>query len=172
MNLLTLYVLLLKATLTSFSGLSSLPVVHRDLVVERRVLSERQLNTSVAMARATPGPLGLYVVCVGYFVGGYPGAVAGGLAMITPAFLIVPLLRYLGRRKDDARLQGAIRAVTVAAAGLMLAASLPLARDAITAPWLALIALGSCAALVATRVDTLWVVACAALAGLLYSAIG
>jgi len=168
MNLLTLYLLLLKATLTSFSGLSSLPVIHRDLVVERAVLSDRQLNTSVAMARATPGPLGLYVVCVGYFVRGYPGAAAGCLAMITPAFLIVPLLMFLGRRKDDPRLQGAIRSVTLAAAGLMLAASLPLARDAITSPWLAAIAVASCAALVATRVDTLWVVACAALVGLLY----
>lgn len=169
MSLLTLYLLLLKATVSSFSGLSSLPVLHRDLVVERRVLTERQLNTSVAMARATPGPLGLYVVCVGYFVRGYPGAVIGGLAMITPAFLIIPLLRFLGRRKDDPRLQGAIRAVTLAAVGLMLEAAMPLARDAITSPWLAAVAVASCAVLVTTRLDTLWVVACAALAGLLYS---
>lgn len=168
MTLVTLYLLLLKAILMSFSGLSSLPVVHRDFVVERKVLTERQLNTSVAMARATPGPLGLYVVCVGFFVRGYPGAVAGALAMTTPAFFIIPLLYFFGRRAAaDATVQRSIRAVTLAAAGLLLSATVPLARDAIQGPWLAGIALASFAVLSFTRVDTMWVVAGAALLGLL-----
>ena len=170
-NPVTLYFLLLKAVLLSFSGLSSLPVVHHDLVVERKVITERQLNTAVATARLGPGPLGLYVVCTGYYAGGTAGAVAGCLAMMTPAFLIIPMLRWLGRRAENEALQRVIRAVTLASAGLLLAATVPLARDALTSPLAAVIAAGGFAALVFTRIDTIWVVISAALAGLAGAAV-
>jgi chromate transporter len=127
-----LYLFLLKATATSFSGLASLPVLRNDLVVQRHVLTDRQLNTAVAMARVTPGPAGLYVVVVGYFAGGIPGAVAGWLAMITPAFAVILLLRYLAHRAQRAEVRGPIEALTMAAAGLVVAAAMPLARDAVT----------------------------------------
>ena len=42
---LIVYLLLLKATLTSFSGLASLPMVRNDFVVRYHVLTDRQLNT-------------------------------------------------------------------------------------------------------------------------------
>lgn len=171
MNPVILYLLLLKAVLLSFSGLSSLPVVHHDLVVERKVLTERQLNTAVATARLGPGPLGLYVVCAGYYAGGTAGAVAGCLAMMTPAFLIIPMLRWLGRRAENESLQRVIRAITLAAAGLLLAAIMPLARDALVSPLAVVIAAGSFAVLVFTRIDTFWVVICSGLAGLAGAAV-
>ena len=86
MNALLLYLLLLKATGTSFSGLTSLPIVRHDLVEHYHVLTDRQLNAAVAAGRTAPGPNGLYVVSVGYFVAGIPGACAGCLAAMTPAF--------------------------------------------------------------------------------------
>ena len=167
MNLLLLYLLLLKATSTAFSGLTSLPVVRNDLVVRYHVLTDRELNAAVAAGRGGPGPYGLYVVSVGYFVAGAPGAFCGWLAMITPAFLIIPMLRYLGARAEQPALRSAIQAVTLAAAGLVVASAVPLARDAITGFAAATIAIASFLALVATRVDTAWVIAGSAAAGLL-----
>ncbi len=161
-----LYLLLLKATLTSFSGLSSIAVVRDDLVVRRHVLTDRQLNNAVAMARLSPGPNGLYLVCVGQIAGGIPGAMAGAAAMMTPAFLIVPILARFGRRAENPAVKRCIRAVILAAAGLVLASTIPLARDAIVGPATAGIAIATCAALVLTRIDTAWVIALAALCGL------
>jgi len=166
MNPFLLYLLLLKATVTSFSGLASLPMIHNDLVVQRKLLTERQLNTAVAVGRLSPGPIGLWVVGAGYYAGGVPGACAGWLAVVTPAFLVIPLLRYLGRRAENPRLRGLTQAVTVAAAGLILAASVPLARDALTGALTAGIAAVSCVLLLATRIDTLWVLLAAALTGI------
>jgi chromate transporter len=168
MNILLLYLLLLKATLASFSGLASLPIIHADLVAHHRVLTDRELNTAVAVGRAGPGPLGLYLVSVGYFVAGLPGALAGLLALLTPAFLIIPLLYYLGERTEQPRIRSIIQAVTLAAAGLMISATLPLARDAITGPGPLLIAAGGFLLLTLTRLDTLWVIAASAAAGLLF----
>ena len=167
MNLLLIYLLLLKATLTSFSGLASLPVVRNDFVVRYHVLTDRQLNTAVAAGRLGPGPLGLYVVSVGYFVGGIPGACAGCLAMITPAFLIVPMLRFLGTRAQHPRVRSATRSVLLAGAGLLLASSVPLARDAIVGPLTLGITAASFLLIALTPVDTLWVMLAAALVGLL-----
>ena len=166
MNPFVLYLFLVKATLTSFSGATSLPVIQHDLVETRHVLTVRQLNASMAAGRATPGPLGLYVVSVGYFVAGPAGAVAGWLAMITPAFLIIPMLRYLGKRAEMPMVKSAIQAVTMAAAGLIVSAMVPLARDALSSPLLVGIAVASFAVLVFTRRDPIWVIAASAIVAL------
>jgi chromate transporter len=170
-NIFLLYVLLLKATLTSFSGLASLPMVRNDLVVERKVLTDRQLNTAVAAGRTAPGPNGLYLVSVGYYARGLPGATAGLLAMMTPAFLVLPLMKWIGARADSPRVKSAIRAVMLASAGLLLSASVPLARDAITGPLTLGIVLLSFAVLALTKIDTVWVVLGGALIGLIAKAV-
>ena len=103
MNLLVLYLLLCKAMLTSFSGPTSLPVVQSDMVDHYHAISNHQLTAAVAAGRATPGPFGLYIVSVGYFVAGVPGAIVGLLAVLTPAFLIIPMLQYLGHRVNRGR---------------------------------------------------------------------
>jgi chromate transporter len=166
-NIVILYLLLVKATLTSFSGLASLPMVRNDFVVRRHVLTDRQLNTAVAAGRIGPGPLGIYVVSVGYLAGGTAGACAGWLAMITPAFLIIPMLRFLGVRAEHPRARAVARAVLFAGAGLMAAAAAPLARDALTSPLSLVIMLTSFILIAITRVNSLWVMLGAALIGLL-----
>ncbi len=167
MNIVLLYALLLKATLLSFSGLASLPIIRGDLVVHHKVLSDMQLNSAVAIGRAGPGPVGLYVVSVGYYVAGVPGGFAGFLALVTPAFLVIPILRYLGARARKPRVQSAIQALIFAAAGLISAAGVPLARDAVTGPGTLAVGVASFLVLAFTRVDTVWVILASAAAGLL-----
>jgi len=166
-NPIVLYLLLLKATLTSFSGLASLPMVRNDFVVRRHVLTDRQLSTAVAAGRIGPGPNGIYVVGIGYLVAGTTGACAGWLAMITPAFLIIPMLRFLGARAEHPRARAVARAVLFAGAGLMASAAAPLARDAITGPLSLAIVVSSFILIAITRVDSLWVMLAAAVAGIL-----
>src|SRR5947209_13371231 len=167
MNPVLVYLLVAKACLTSFSGVTSIPVVRHDFVETRGVLSDRQLNAAIAVGRITPGPNGFYVVSVGYFAAGWPGAVAGTAAVLTPAFLIIPMLRYLGRRADRPRVKSAIQAVTLAAAGLVVQALIPLARDAITGWVPAAIAVAGFLFLAITKRDTAWVMAGSALVGLM-----
>ena len=119
MNWLLLYLVLLKATLSTFSGMTSLPVLRDELVVKRGWITDAQLNTAIVVGRATPGPAGLHVIGCGYFAAGFPGALAGFLALVTPAFLAIPLISFVGRRKKHARLQSALSAVVVASVGLV-----------------------------------------------------
>ena len=167
MNVVVLYLLLVKATLTSFSGLASLPMVRNDFVVRRTLLTDRQLNTAVAAGRIGPGPNGIYVVGLGYLVDGVPGACAGWLAMITPAFLIIPMLRFLGARAEHPRARAVARAVLFAGAGLIASAAVPMARDAIVNPLSLAIFAASFLAIASARIDSLWVMLGAALIGLI-----
>lgn len=166
MNLILLYLLLLKATVTSFSGLTSLPIVHNDLVVQRQVLTDRQLNAAVVAGRSVPGPNGVYVVSVGYFVAGTPGAFCGWLAMVTPSFLIIPLLVKIGRRAEQPWVKRMIHGVILSAAGLIVSATIPLARDAITGPVSVAIAATTGVLTAFTRCDTLILIAGSAVVGL------
>jgi chromate transporter len=129
MSIIVVYLLLLKATATSFAGMGSLPQIRQDFVETHRFLSDEQLSQAVLVGRATPGPMGAYVVAVGYFAVGWPGAVAGWLAMITPALAAIPLLAAIQRWLHLARMRAAIDAVVIASATLLVAAGVRLVID-------------------------------------------
>ena len=131
MNLAMIYLLLLKATVTSFAGMGSLPQVQQDFVQTHRVMSDEQLSQAVLVGRATPGPMGAYVVAVGYFAAGWAGAIAGWLAMITPALLALPLLAFVQRWLHLPRMRSAVDAVVIASAVLLVVAGFNLATDAL-----------------------------------------
>ena len=94
------------------------------------------------------------------------GAFAGLIALITPAFLIIPLMSWIGEYANLPRIRGAIRAVILGSAGLLMAASIPLARDAATGPLAAAILVASFVVLSFTRIETWWVMVGAAVVGL------
>jgi chromate transporter len=172
MNVGLLYLLLLKGTVTAFAGLASLPVIQDALVTQYHVLTNEQLNDAVVITRSSPGPVGLYIVSVGYFVAGLPGAIAGWLAMITPALLIIPLVHFVGRRMEHPKVKSVLQAVVIASAGLLLAAAVPLGRVGLTGPVTVGIAVVSFVLLLTTNLDTLWIILGAALVSLTASSLG
>jgi chromate transporter len=130
-NAALIYLLLLKATMTSFAGMGSLPQIQEDFVAHRGAITEQQLSQAVLLGRATVGPIGAYVVAVGYFAGGWPGAVAGWLAMSTPALIAVPLLAFIQRWLHLPRIRAAVDGVVIASAVLLIGSGVTLAVDAI-----------------------------------------
>jgi chromate transporter len=172
MNIGLLYLLLLKGTVTAFAGLASLPVIQESLVNHYHVLTNEQLNEAVVITRSSPGPVGLYIVSTGYFAAGPPGAVAGWLAMITPALLIIPMVHFVGRQMEHPRVRSVLQTVVIASAGLLLAAAIPLGRDGLTGAITWAIAVVCFALLLTTKIDTLWMILGAALVSLTASSIG
>jgi len=131
MNPFVVYLLLLKAIASSFAGMGSLPQIHQDFVQTRRVLSDDQLSQAVLVGRSTPGPVGAYVVAVGYFAAGWPGAFAGWLAMVTPALAAIPLFVLMQRWLHVPRVRAAVDAVVIASAVLLLSSALRMTADAL-----------------------------------------
>jgi chromate transporter len=131
-TLLLLYGLLLKATVTSFSGMGSLPQIRQDLVVTNRLLTDDQLSHAVVLGRSTPGPIGVYVVSAGYLAAGWPGAVVGWLALVTPALAAIPLLVVVRRWHHLPRVRSSVDAVVVTGGAMLVPAGLQLAREAVS----------------------------------------
>ncbi len=169
MSFFLLYFLFAKATFTSFSGLASLPMVRNDFVTERHLLTDRELNIAVAAGRTSPGPYGIYLVGVGYHAAGWKGALAAALAVMTPAFLVIPLLKWASKYAHHRRVQGAIQGVLLASAGLLVAASVPLVQDAVTGPIAVVFVIGSFLLLAFTKVDSSWVMGGAIVTGIVVS---
>jgi chromate transporter len=90
----------------------------------------------------------------------------GFLALITPAFLVIPLMRWIGARADIPRVRSAIRGLLLASAGLLLSSSVPLTQDAFTGVFSAILMVVSFAVLTFTRVDSAWLMLGAAGLGL------
>ncbi|WP_316190983.1 chromate transporter [Bradyrhizobium sp. SZCCHNS2096] len=172
MNVFLLYLLLLKGTITAFAGLASLPVIQESLVNQYHFLTNEQLNNAVVVTRSTPGPVGLWVVSAGYFAAGVPGAIAGWLAMITPALLVIPLVHFVGRKLENPRIKAVMQAVVITSSGLLLAAAIPLGKDALTGPATITIAGLTIGLMLVTKLDTLWIILGSAVITLTLSSIG
>ena len=130
MSAVAVYLLLLKAIATSFAGMGSLPQIQQDFVETRRAITAEQLSQAVLVGRSTPGPIGAYVVAVGYLAAGWPGAVAAWLAMVTPALAAIPLLVLMQRWFHLPRVRAAVDGVVIASAILLLASGIRMAAEA------------------------------------------
>lgn len=167
MSLITLYLVMLKATVTTLNGPMSLPLLREELVVKRQVLTDRDLAAAVTAAQSAPGPMGIYVVSAGYFASGVPGAIAGWLALITPALIAVPLMERIGRRLEHPRAQRVLGAMVMASAGLIFGSAAPIAQASIQTPERGFLAAAAFAVVVWTRVPTVLVIAAAGTLGTL-----
>src|SRR5687768_8195465 len=64
--------------------------MHRDLVEQRRWVSEEEYRLGMALAQIMPGPLAAQLaIALGYFRHGVIGATAVGLAFVVPSFVMV-----------------------------------------------------------------------------------
>jgi chromate transporter len=162
----------LKAALLSSGGLQSLPILQDELIVQRELLTYGDFATAVAIGRITPGPNGLFVLSIGYYVGGLAGALAAAVGVILPPFLAIGLVRLHRRLAGRPWLVGATRGITAAAVGLLIALGYSFTAPLLGSPASLAILGASLVLLVALRLDALPVLAAGGLAGLALTAAG
>jgi chromate transporter len=151
-----------KSTFTSFAGLASLPEIREELVEQRQWLTDDDLNQSIVITRTTPGPVGVYVVSVGYMADGVPGAIAGWIAMASPSLLVILLMGYFGKRAQHPRVRSMLQCVVLASAALLILAAIPISREALDGPLTIGITVAALPVLITRRLNTLWIIGAAA----------
>lgn len=110
----------LKASALSLGGLSSLPLLQADLVAPG-IATNEQVVQAIAIGRISTGPNGLYIVSLGYLVGGVVGAAMALLAASFPPLVIVPITALARRWLLAPPVAGLVRGVALATAGLLAA---------------------------------------------------
>lgn len=86
--------------------------------------------------------------------------------------LTIALVAFGGRKIEHPRIKSTLQTIVIASAGLLLAAAIPLARDALTDPITIVIAVVSPILLLTTKLDTLWLILGAAIVSLSASSLG
>lgn len=132
------------------NGYTILPVLQQDVVGTRHWLTLEAFGAGIAFGQATPGPIMITAVFVGFVVAGWQGGVLAGVAIFAPSVAITmivaeiyPYLRLLPA------VTGAISGIMAAFAGLLATVVLSLGRQIADDP--AGLALAACA-LLAVRV--------------------
>lgn len=121
-NLFVLFLLFLKASVLSFGGLGGLPTLRQDLIEQlagREAEVDRLLGQALAVGRISPGPNGLYVVSLGYETNGFLGALAGGVALAIPPFIVLAIALAYVRVSHLKRTTNALMVLSFALTGLL-----------------------------------------------------
>jgi chromate transporter len=148
------------------SGYVLLAFLQRDLVVRLGWLTSQQLIDAIAIGQVTPGPVFTTATFIGYYLGGFSGAVAATLGIFLPSFIFVAISNPLIPRLRKSAFAGALLdGVNVAALGLMAAVTWQLGQAAIVDPLTIVLALLSLAALFRFKVNSFWLVVGGALIG-------
>ena len=168
MNLATLFLLFLKASLLSTSGMGNVPSLHADLVAARGWATERQFAEALAVGQVSPGPSGLWVISLGYLIGGPRGALLSLLAIMIPPLLILLIDRGYRRIQDRPAVEGFVRGLSLAVVGIFAVVMLQVLRGNGIDVRSVAVALGSLALGASGRVPVALIVLLAALVGILW----
>ncbi len=167
-----LYLLLfIKASLFSSGGFSNLPGLHQDLLA-RGWAVEADFGQSLAIGQISPGPNGLWVICLGYLTYGFAGAALALLAITIPPFLVLAIAALYKRIATLKWVSALMRGVSLAVVGILLSVSWTiLSRSSLD--WRGVVlASAACGLALTKRVNILVILALAAAAGYLLYGLG
>ena len=102
MNQSVAFLYFLRLGATGFGGPIALVArMRRELVEERRWVSDEDFGNGLALSQLAPGPLAAQVAMyIGWVWGGMRGAIAASIAFIAPSFLIVIVFAALYQRAN------------------------------------------------------------------------
>ncbi len=166
MSRLLYFLLALKASLFSTGGFGNVPSLHDDLIV-RGWATERNFAEALAVGQVSPGPNGLWIISLGYFVDGVPGALLSLIAITLPPLLILAVEWLYRRTKHHPAVEGFVRGLGLATVGIFVIVLQRLLHDIGLNPRTAVICVASLAAGLMRRVPVIIILLAAALIGLI-----
>ncbi len=135
----TLFLIFLKASALAVGGLASLPLLRADLVPQ--YINDAAIVQALAIGRLGPGPNGLYIVSLGYFVAGWTGALLALVGASLAPLVILPATVLARRWLLSHWFGGLVRGVALGTGGLLLATGASIVQAGGTQWWqLALVA--------------------------------
>ena len=154
-------------SLVAVGGINAIvPEMHRQIVDVGHLMSDREFADLFAMAQAAPGPNVIFATLVGYQLAGLAGAAVATLAICGPTCLLAYVAAHLCDRFKGLRWPAALQTGLVpVSVGLIGATGLILAQAADRTFVDGGLTLGVAALALTTRVNPLWMLAAAALAG-------
>jgi chromate transporter len=128
-----LFVVIMVASLFSFGGLGSLPVLQSQLS-SNGVSPDVVVLPALAVGNISPGPNGLYLIAASFFIGGINGALIACCAVAVPPFLVIIVERARQRLIHLPRFRAMLRSLALAVVALLVVTDWSLVQHAATGP--------------------------------------
>jgi len=154
-------------SLFAVGGINALlPEFHRVVVDVEHWMTSAEFAELFALAQLAPGPNAMVVALIGWKVAGIAGALVATLATCGPSSIACYVAFQWSDRLRHSKLRTVVqRALSPLAIGLILATGYTLARGADRSPGALALTVIAAAALAWTRVNPVWVLIVAAVAG-------
>ena len=104
-KLLPLFLTFLKIGGFTFGGgYAMIPIIQREIVENKKWITDDDILEIIAIAESTPGPIAINsATFVGYRVGGFPGALLATLGVVLPPFTIIFAISFVLRQFSELR---------------------------------------------------------------------
>jgi chromate transporter len=155
-------------SLVAIGGINAiLPEIHRVVVDVEGWMTSGEFADLFALAQLAPGPNAMVVALVGWKVAGVAGALVATIATCGPSSVACYIAWQWADRLRESKMRAVVqRALAPITIGLILASGYTLARGADRSPGAFALTLIAAAALAWTRVNPVWVLLVAGVAGL------
>ncbi len=152
------------------SGYVLLAFLRADFVQRLGWLTDRQLLDAIAVGQITPGPLFTSATFIGYLLGGVPGGVLATLGIFLPSFVFVAITNpWIPKIRSSTWAASFLDGINMASLSLMTAVTIELGRASLV-DWPAiLIGVLALILLLRFRLNSTWLIAGGALAGIAVS---
>ena len=154
-------------SLVAIGGINAiLPEIHRVVVDVEGWMTSADFAELFALAQLAPGPNAMVVALVGWKVAGVAGALVATLAACGPSSIACYIAWQWADRLRQSKLRAVVqRALAPLAIGLILASGYTLALGADRSPGAFALTVLATAALAFTRVNHVWILLAAGVAG-------
>ena len=154
-------------SLVAIGGINAiLPEIHRVVVDVEGWMTSADFAELFALAQLAPGPNAMVVALVGWKVAGIAGALIATIAACGPSSVACYIAWHWADRLRQSKLRAVVqRALAPLAIGLIMASGYTLALGADHSPGAFALTMVATGALAFTRVNPVWILLAAAVAG-------
>ncbi len=148
------------------SGYVLLAFLRADFVQRLGWLTDKQLLDAIAVGQVTPGPLFTSATFIGYLLGGVPGGLLATLGIFLPSFVFVAITNpWIPKIRSSKWAGSFLDGINIAALALMTAVTIELAQASLIDWPTIVIAAVSLVLLLRFKLNSTWLIAGGALAG-------
>ena len=155
-------------------GYAMIPLIQREVVDNKKWITNEDILEIVAIAESTPGPIAINAATfVGSKVCGFFGALCVTLGVVLPSFVIISLIANVLRQFESIQVvQYAFNGVRAGVLALIIKALISMYKQCPKSKLAYAVMIGAFVAAAFLKVNVLVVILCCAAAGLIVTLLG
>lgn len=151
-------------------GYAMLPIIQKEIVENKGLISEEEFMDAIALAQASPGPVAVNTsVYVGYRIMGFKGALSATLGAVLPSFIIILLVAaYFIKFRDNAIVERVFLGIRPAIVALILAAVYKMWLNTKRTYLKLFVAIATAFIIIFLGISPIWIVIASAIVSVIY----